>query len=125
MSKRKYVTNNIFPVGLGFAFFIGIFLYGPIDLPRAVYNQLTGDADVLKRQLVNYIICQEKKNTPSKQEVVVQLAKELKVPLNDEAINPEDIAFDDLFEAAEERSNFMGRFIWLELDDYKNPSCAK
>ncbi len=116
-------TKNIFPGGLALAFTIGTFLYGPIDLPRAVYNAFTGDTPVIKRELGNYITANERLQNPGleKSKFVKDISNELQIPIVNGEINFQDAALDNLFDAAEERADFFDNWVWMRLDGYKNP----
>jgi hypothetical protein len=115
--------RNIVKLGLGLAFIVGTFQYGPVDLSRAVYNSLTGDTPVIKRQLGNYIVSKERlKNSKlEKSEFVKSISDELNIPITNGEINFQDAALDNLFDAAEERADFSDDWIWMKLDTYKNP----
>ncbi len=119
-------SSSVFPLGVGLAFLIGMFQYGPIDLPRAVYNSLTGDTPVIKRQIGNYITCKEREANPSikEGELAGKLAYELNIPLRNGRVNLQDASLDNLFDASEDRSDFFDSFVWLRLDNYKNPPCV-
>ena len=119
-------SSGIGVAGLGLAFFIGMFQYGPVDLPRAVYNSLTGDTPVIKRQIGNYITCKEREANPSikENELAKKLSYELRIPLKDGKVDFQNASLDNLFDASEERSGFFDSFVWLRLDNYKSPKCA-
>ena len=125
MFKKNNVLSWI-PSAMSVAFLIGAFQYGPTDLWRAVYNGITGDTPVLKRQIGNYIVCKENEKHPLtiNGELESKLSNELNIPLVDGKLDFRQAALDDLFDASERRSGTFDSYVWLRLDDYKNPDCG-
>ena len=85
-------------------------IMGPIDLTRTVYNQLTGDTPLLKRELLDY----SRKDTNE-----TTLAAELGYRLPEgEHINPQQVGIDELWDTAEDHAQGLyDQWVWPSLEE--------
>ncbi len=95
-----------------------LFSLGPLDLGRTVYNNLIGDSQTLKRQLVDYSRNDIRRKNPdySREDVEKILINELRIYGQDK-INPSDVSMSRLWDSSEEHAgSWYQEWVWPSLD---------
>lgn len=106
-------------VFIGIPLIIASFSLDPIDLCRSIYNGLIGDTPILKKELLDYVRKNYRKNeeyTPKQRES--NIANLLNYNLNEgERIDPQQVSVERLWDAAEDYSeSFYQRWFWTSLN---------
>jgi hypothetical protein len=116
--KEGYIKSTVSKIiyySAAAAIVAGVCRLGPIDLPRTVYNNVTGDMPALKARLTDY--CREGVQTENVNsepaEIEKILANKLKVKLDNGKIKPEQASIENLWDATEDYAHsWFDRWIW-------------
>ena len=124
MSEEKSSSKSN-PLGclapaVGIAGLVATFALGPIDIGRSVYNQIIGDTQILKRELLDYTRRDIQRNPRyyTAQQVERDLANELGYRLYGDKIDPQDVSIEKLWDASEDHArSWYQRWVWPSLDE--------